>query len=63
MSSGPSIPTSRETTALLHDGSTLTVEITGTGPAVLLPVNPVPATGAPLTSSGSGASTLPSVGP
>lgn len=43
----PSTPTStsREATATLHDGSTLTVEVTGTGPAVLLPVNPVPATG------------------
>ncbi|MGW6005765.1 alpha/beta hydrolase [Oerskovia enterophila] len=41
----PSTPTSRETTATLHDGSSLTVEITGTGPAVVLPVNPVPATG------------------
>ncbi|MET4222861.1 alpha/beta hydrolase [Oerskovia enterophila] len=41
----PRTPTSRETTAILHDGSSLTVEITGTGPAVVLPVNPVPATG------------------
>lgn len=35
------------TTARLHDGSTIDVEVTGTGPTVLLPVNPVPATGAP----------------
>jgi pimeloyl-ACP methyl ester carboxylesterase len=42
---GPSARTSRETTATLHDGSSLTVEVTGTGPAVVLPVNPVPATG------------------
>ncbi|MFF3065691.1 alpha/beta hydrolase [Oerskovia sp. NPDC057915] len=39
-------PVSHRTTALLHDGSTIPVEVTGTGPAVLLPVDPVPATGA-----------------
>jgi pimeloyl-ACP methyl ester carboxylesterase len=33
------------TSATLHDGSTIPVEVSGTGPTVLLPVNPVPATG------------------
>jgi pimeloyl-ACP methyl ester carboxylesterase len=31
--------------ARLHDGSTIAVEVNGQGPAVLLPVNPVPVTG------------------
>ena len=38
-------PVTHHTTATLHDGGTIRVEVTGTGPAVLLPVNPVPATG------------------
>lgn len=29
----------------LHDGSAIRVEVCGDGPAVLLPVNPVPASG------------------
>ncbi|MFE4465562.1 alpha/beta hydrolase [Oerskovia sp. NPDC056781] len=38
-------PGTRHATATLHDGGTIRVEVTGTGPAVLLPVDPVPATG------------------
>ncbi|WP_206053354.1 alpha/beta fold hydrolase [Oerskovia turbata] len=38
-------PVTHHTTATLHDGSTIPVEVTGTGPAVVLPANPVPATG------------------
>ena len=38
-------PVTHHTTATLHDGSTIPVEVTGTGPAVVLPVNPVPAAG------------------
>ncbi|MFF2622270.1 alpha/beta hydrolase [Oerskovia jenensis] len=38
-------PVTHHTTATLHDGSTILVEVTGTGPAVVLPVAPVPATG------------------
>lgn len=32
-------------TAKLHDGSTIEAEVSGSGPAILLPVNPVPVTG------------------
>ena len=38
-------PVTHHATATLHDGSTLPVEVTGTGPAVVLPVNPVAVTG------------------
>lgn len=31
--------------ARLHDGTTIEVEVLGHGPAVLMPVNPIPATG------------------
>ena len=31
--------------AILHDGSTIAIEVRGSGPTVLLPVNPVPAEG------------------
>src|SRR5205823_12234805 len=31
--------------ALLHDGSTLEIEVAGSGPTLLLPVNPQPVTG------------------
>ncbi len=33
-------------TVSLHDGSPIAVEIAGSGPSVLMPVNPVPAAGA-----------------
>ena len=29
--------------ATLHDGNTITIEVSGTGPNILLPVNPHPA--------------------
>lgn len=35
----------RTTTATLHDGAKINVEISGSGPALLLPVDPVPLTG------------------
>lgn len=38
-------PLAAHTAATLHDGSTITVEVSGSGPAVVLPVNPVPASG------------------
>ena len=31
--------------AILHDGNTIEIEVHGTGPALLLPVNPQPITG------------------
>src|SRR5215211_2369171 len=35
----------RTTTATLHNGDTIAVEIYGSGPAILLPVNPNPVEG------------------
>jgi hypothetical protein len=36
-----------KTTATLHDGNTIDIEVVGDGPNLLLPVNPVPIEGAP----------------
>ncbi|MHA7133140.1 alpha/beta hydrolase [Oerskovia turbata] len=41
----PTLAPRQNASATLHDGSTIPVEVSGTGPTVLLPVSPVPATG------------------
>lgn len=35
----------KKLTAKLHDGSIIDIEVSGSGPAILLPVNPIPQTG------------------